>query len=198
MGLLAIFAAGAVFGPIMVAAIAALDDELDYVPPAEDQAAKLIETYEANLPSGLFFTSIYREPHVKNCGYDETELFPEGLDEMLNARRKGRFSLFEGYEAIDVWARELRDMAYIAAITDKIRQEHSPYEIEFLRRCIQSTVFSHTCMKHVATFGDRVERFPDKPHEEWYFAGSGYEEEVICTYLDGVATRRGIAIPKRD
>lgn len=199
IGMIAVFGAGTVLGPLLLAAISALDDETQgRIPPDDDQATRLIDAYQANLPSGLLFTTIYREPHVKNCGYDESEIFPDWLNEMRDARANGRFSLYEGYEAIDRWARELQDMEFLAPVTQVIREEHSPFELEFLRQCIESTVLSGLCMKHVAKFGSRVDRFPEKPRDYWYYAGSGYEEEVICTYLDGVAVRRGIAPPKRD
>lgn len=196
--LIAIFAAGAVLGPVMIAGIAALDDEKASMPPQQDQAALLIRSYQANLPSLILFRSIFHEPHPEQCGYDETKLFPDGSIAIIDARESGRLSPIEGYMAINIWAAEQQNENYLYAITERIRKEHSPFEMEFLRRCIQSTIFSGICMKHVSQMGDRVKRFPDDPRDAGYFPGSGYEEEVICTYLDGVAARRGIALPERN
>ncbi len=193
----AIFAAGAMFGPVLIAAIAALDDEKEFMPPKHDQAALLIEAYRSNLPEFALFLTISQEPHAENCGYDEKNIFPDGVDAIIDARRSGRFSPLEGYMAMNHWAAKLQDENYLYAITEEIRKEHSPFQIEFLRRCIQSTIFSGACMKHVSRVGDRVERFPDGPGKDSYFPASGHEEEVICTYLDGVAARRGIAMPER-
>ena len=198
IGAVVIFVAGAVLGPVVIAMILAFDDETQgYYPHNADQAERLTEVYQANLPNGLFFNSIYSEPHVKNCGYEEAEIFPDGLDEIVEARQNGRLSLLEGYDAVDRWARRSQEIEYLASVTQVVQEEHSAFQLEFLRRCIQGTLFSGMCMKHVAKFGERVERFPEEPRGDGRFAGAGYEDEVICTYLDGVAARRGLAIPER-
>lgn len=186
---------GAVFGPVAIAGIAALYEE----PPGmhdTSEAVKLVDAYRDELPPFRLFLSLVPPDEGKACGYDPGKLFPSGIDEMANARKENRFSDFEGYYALERWAADLKDEAYIAEITSRIEQTMGRREMKFLRRCIQSTLFASACMRRVERYGDVVERFPDKM-ESFYFLASGHEQEVICTYLDAIAARRGLAVPKR-
>lgn len=191
----AIFAFGAIFGPLLIAGIAALhDDTLGMYEPSE--ATKLVEAYQSKLPPLRLFLTVEPPDEGKACGYEPSQLFPTGIDEMASARKEKRFSDYEGYYALEGWASDLKDKAFVAEITEKIEKTMDRREMEFLRHCIQSTLFSGVCMREVEKFGDRVERFPNEPRD-WYFLASGHEQEVICTYLDAIAARRGLAIPKR-
>ena len=189
------FIVGAIFGPLLIAAVSSLHQpevELGY----QREATRLVEAYRANLRPNRLFLTIMAPQDGGECGYDPHELFPEGILEMAEAQSANRYSDYEGYYALDRWAIQQRDESWIAAITERIDQTMSPSKMEFLRRCIDSTLFSNICMEQVEVYGDRIERFPDEPRTQYHLAG-GHEREVICSYLDGVALKRGIEIPVR-
>lgn len=189
------FALGTVFGPVLIAGAASLHQpEMHF--GDETEASRLIKVYRANLKPYLVFTTIIGPDDGAECGYDPQVLFPDGIMEMAEARSEKRYSDYEGYYALDQWAKQQEDESWIAAITERIDQTMSPRKTEFLRRCIESTLFSDTCMAQVEVYGDRIERFPDEPRTQYHLAG-GHEKEVICSYLDGVALKRGIEIPAR-
>ena len=192
---LLIFIFGAVVGPVLIAGISALhDDEQGMY--AESEASKLITAYQAKLPPGYLFRSMPLPDEGRKCGYDPRELFPDGIEEMAAARAQAQFSDYEGYYALEAWASDLKDKAWLAEIASEIDKSISRVEIEFLRRCIDATIFASVCMQRVDKFGDRVDRYPEVDRSAFY-AASGFEQEVICTYLDAVAKRRGLPVPSR-
>ena len=138
IGLLAIFAAGAVFGPVLIAAVSALHDEAVY---PEERAERLLATYDAR-PLGAPLPMPRMAPRGKGaeCGYDPAQLFS---DDEVDPRTQAsllverRFSDYEGYMALDNWSQENRDRGQSAALAHYIDKKYSNFEIEFLNGCME-------------------------------------------------------------
>lgn len=186
------FAVGMFFGPVVIAAGSALHQpDPDDGWRTETEASKLVDAYQDHLEPMRLFLTIIPPEDGRECGYDPSKLFPESIMEMANARSADDFTDYEGYYALTRWAGEQNDKAYIMAIADKIDRTMPVWRQEFLRRCIDGTLFASFCMADVEHFGDKVERFPEKPYD--YLIAGGHEEEIICTYLDAVAAKRGVS-----
>lgn len=186
---------GAIFGPILIAALAAaLWPSTDRF-GEPDEASKLVDAYQDRLEPGLLFLTILPPEDGAECGYRPDDVFPGGFDEMIEARRNRSYADYEGYRALDSWRSRNRDEDWIAAIATQIDEEMTPFEAGFLRRCIEATIFADMCMKRVEGYGNSLPRF-DGDWERYSLAG-GDEDKVVCTFVDGVAARRGIALPDR-
>lgn len=191
----ALLIAGAVLGPVVFAAIGAAlfayqnHDTIE----AANETALLIEAYQQQLPIGRLFLTILPPEDGGECGYDPEELFPDASDEFEHSMQERRFSYYAGYYALDRWRNKSRDDEYITAIAANIEAQTSVFEVGFLRRCITSTLFRPICMEKVSGFSSGVDRF-DHSREPFPALGWGIEDEIVCTYADGVAARRGIPL----
>ncbi len=199
MGLLAIFAAGAVFGPVVIAAISALHDEAVY---PEERAERLLLAYEARpLDSPRPLLRMMPSLDGAECGYDPRRLFtddeadPRTLGSLVT---KPGFSDYEGYYALGNWSADSRSRIYEAALVKYVTDNYSNFQVEFLHSCIKETFFSAACKSQVEHMTNGFDYQMTDIEEFAQFPAAGNETDVVCTYLDAVAARRGIAIPKRD
>lgn len=187
---------GAVLGPLIVAAAsAALDANQEDSPfQKQNEAARLVNAYRSRLPVGILFMSVPLPEDGKECGYEPEHVFPDATNQMLRSGRENRYADYTGYWVLDHWRNSVRDEEWISAISQKIDDDLSDFETGFLRRCIDATLFSTICMSRVASYGDRVERF-DHTRPASPMRGFGIEDQIVCSYVDGVAARLGIKVP---
>ncbi|MCB2082635.1 MAG: hypothetical protein KDD90_01075 [Sphingomonadaceae bacterium] len=190
-----LLAMGGIVGPVAFAAVASAltATEPHYDSFDENEYSRLVEAYRARLPGLRLFMTIIPPEDGKECGYDPQALFPDQDNQVLDSTDKRSFTDYVGYLAMDRWRNNSRDDEYIAAITDNISERMSEFEAGFLRRCIEATVFSSACMSRVEAFGNTAERF-DHNREPFPIIGWGIEDEIVCTYADGVAARRSIPL----
>lgn len=193
---LGVFVAGAVLGPIIIAAagaaiVTAQEDHLKY-----REANALVDAYRGRLKPNKLFLTVIGPDDGEECGYKPEDVLPDRDEGYAEARRLGRYTDYEGYQALYYWRIYSQDESYIDRIKESVAERVSPYEVSFLKRCIESTILSSICMKRVETFGTLVERFPTdrKPFEH----ALGYRDRVICTFVDGVAARKGIPLAPLD
>jgi hypothetical protein len=187
-------ALGAVFGPVAIAGGAAAfrgsPDALDRVSEAE----KLVDAYRDQLPRHVLFLTLAPPPDGEECGYQPEIIFPGGVQARYPQGRTDLYADYQGYLELDRWRRSRRDEAWIRAITATIHDRMSEFQIGFLRRCIQSTLFAGLCAKEVERIGDTVPRYGRPRINE----AEGFEDRVVCTFVDGVAARRGVALSPAD
>ena len=183
-------AAGAVLGPLLIALIAAATTPARYDGQVIE-ADKLVDAYQNKLPPNHLFLTVSLPQDGAECGYDPNVVFPDGLEAMAHARQSNSYADYEGYYALERWRSRNPGEEWVTAIKARVAKELSPFEAGFLRRCIESTAFSSLCMEQVRGFGGKVPRFSERG--SWLLA-SGNEDRVVCTFVDGVAARRGIPL----
>ena len=188
----ALFLTGAVFGPLLFAALAAFS-------PAQGQfgesieAEKLVEAYRSELPEQILWLTIMPPNFEKQCGYETDSVFDlnfprdQGGTHMLD---------YAAYLTISRWRDEHTGYEWISRITEEIDSSFSDYHKSFLRRCIETTLFKSHCMGVVEEFGNKVDRFPERvgPESE----NKLILDQVICNFVDGVAARKGIELRTAD
>lgn len=181
-------AAGAVVGPLLIAAAAAaLGQESDGYGPGE--AERLVDAYRDQLPRGHMFLSLAAPPDGEECGYNR-EIVRERSPATPSGGSRDAYSDYQGYAALNRWRGERRDEAWIRAITASIDERFSDFKIGFLRRCIESTLFAGLCANEVEQFGDTVPRFGRSGVDN----AQDLEDRVVCTFVDGVAARKRIPL----
>jgi hypothetical protein len=117
--------------------------------------------------------------------------FPEAQEQLHVSVSQQKFTEYSRYLVLDNWRSRNRDAEWISAIIDKINSDMSNVEIGFLRRCIEATAFSPFCMRRVEAYGRKVPRFGHK-RGPYPLSGFGVEDQIVCTYVDGVAAHRGL------
>ena len=195
-GAFLLLAMGATLGPVLIAAIAArVNQEQPFGFGEMREAERLVAAYRQRLPRHLLFLTIFGPDNGAECGYDPSEVFPDEIDQLTDSVRKQKFNDYAGYYALDQWRNRSRDEEWIAAIRDKIDEQMSRFEVGFLRRCIEATIFSPICMKRVSEFGDS-EEIPRFDHNRLTrtIMGEGIEDQIVCTYVDGVAARKKLTL----
>jgi hypothetical protein len=190
--ILASLTIGTIFGPLVVAAAAAA------IAPATGrngeviEATKLVEAYQNRLEPGLLFLTLVAPDDGAECGYDPDTVFPGGIEALAG---NGSYTDYLGYFALYRWRNANKDDAWIRSITASIGQRMTPYEAGFLRRCIEGTLFADLCMAEVREIGETVPRFDRK--QKTGLLAEGHEDRVVCTFVDGVAARKGIRLSRR-
>ena len=194
--LTACFVLGAILGPVLIAAVSSVYPSADdkYLEPKEAEVGRLVAAYRAQLPERHLFVTVIPPPDGRECGYDPQAVFPDKWDSIAQSRKTGTFAAYEGYYALNRWRNNNEDEAYIEAIRKRLTENLSHFEAGFLRRCIQNTIFSSQCMAKVKSIGSEVERFD--PKRRTYLLAGGHEDQVVCLYVDGVATRKGMTLSK--
>ena len=188
--------AGAVLGPVMIAAggAAIAANSVDSPMYKRNEADLLVRAYRERLRVGYLFMSVIMPENGKECGYDPDIIFPESSEQLATSARERKYTEYAGYWVLDRWRNQTADDEWLGAVTQKIDDDMSDFEAGFLRRCIEATLFSSACMKRVEPYGDRVVRF-EHNRPAWPPRGFGIEDQIVCTYVDGIAARRGMKVP---
>lgn len=188
--------AGAILGPVAFAAASAAWVAKEDRSPMNrrNEAELLVNAYRSRLPVRIFFLTVMQPENGKECGYNPEQIFPNAFDELAEGQRGKRYTDYVGYWVLDHWRDETQGEEWLTAVTQELDDDLSDFEAGFLRRCIEATIFSPMCMSRVAAYGDRVQRF-DHKRPASPMRGFGIEDQIVCTYVDGVAARRGIKVP---
>ncbi|MFL9841678.1 hypothetical protein ABS767_11945 [Sphingomonas sp. ST-64] len=182
---------GTVLGPVAVAAISALFPEQGPY-GGSIEAQRLVEAYRNRLAPFRLFLTLTDPPNGEECGYEPEVLFPVLYIDARPVPDRAQIEQYlEAYEQLRVWKNFDEGERYVSDITMWIDKNVGPYEVAFLRRCIESTIVSPYCMNRVESFGNAVERFP-KTDNEVRRRAKGIT--IVCSYLDGYALRRGLPI----
>ena len=182
---------GAIFGPLIIAVVSAgFSANRSAEPWGSDEASRLVNAYRERLPAGRLFLSLPHSEDGRECGYSPEQVFP---DMSLN---NDRFTDYGGYWYMDQWRNSTRDAEYISAITQSVDDDLSEFEAGFLRRCIESTLFSALCMEGVSGRDDKVKRHVHG-RSAFPLLGYGVEDQIVCTFVDGVAARQGLSLVDR-
>lgn len=189
-----VFTLGAVLGPIMIAAFgaAAPPKHMPVLSAKEVEVGKLVEAYRARLPRGRLFLTIASPPDGAECGYEPETVFPGRMDAIGESQESDAWSDYEGYLALHSWRSDREGEEFITAVQDRMNDTMTRFEAGFLRRCIESTVASRFCSARIKAIGKTVERF-DPKRRNFALAG-GHEDRVVCTFVDGIAARKGLKL----
>ncbi|WP_373489940.1 hypothetical protein [Parasphingorhabdus sp.] len=188
----ALFLTGAVFGPLLFAALAAFSPEQG--PFGESiEAEKLVGAYRDELPEQILWLTIMPPNLEKQCGYETDSVFDPSLP---RDQRETHMLDYAAYLTLSRWRNEHADYEWISRITEKIDSSFSDYHKSFLRRCIESTLFKPHCMAVVEEFGNKIGRFPERDGPE--SANGPILDRVVCNFVDGVAARKGIELQTAD
>ena len=105
--------AGAVVGPLLIAAAAAaLGQESDGYGTGRE-AERLVDAYRDQLPRGHMFLSLAAPPNGEECGYDPEIVLRERSRAMPSNGSPSAYSDYQGYAALNWWRGERRDEAWI-------------------------------------------------------------------------------------
>ncbi len=188
----ALFLTGAVFGPLLFAALAAFSPEQGQFGESIE-AEKLVEAYRNELPEQILWLTIMSPSLEEECGYAVNSVF----DLNFPRDQSGTHMLdYAAYLTISSWRNEHTGYEWISRITEAIDSGFSDYHKSFLRRCIETTLFKSHCMAIVEEFGNKVERFPERdgPKSE----NELILDQVVCNFVDGVAAKKGIELQTAD
>jgi hypothetical protein len=184
---LLLLATGAVFGPVLVAAAQSAMVEDSELAQA-NEASRLLEAYRSTLEPMLLLLTI-EMPNPADCGYDQREdLLPfDG-----SAEEEWRAYLY-----LDHWRMGTQNGSYLYAVSEYLDTRTTAFEAAFLRRCIETTVFASVCAKEVKALVAGKRRSANTPAPPEPTFESAHEDRIICTFLDGIAARRGIPLAER-
>jgi hypothetical protein len=138
-------------------------------------------------------------PYGKECGYDPDQVLPDADDAFASARRTKSYVDREGYFWLHRWRNEAQGRAVHNAISAELTKSLSRFQAAFLRRCMQGTLASNLCYDKIGDLVDRAYSKIDYPKAltQSDFMLFGHEDDVVCSFVDGVAARRGIPLAKR-
>lgn len=162
------------------------------------QAFALLTAYRDHWPPPVMMATLDTETAIRDCGYSSETLFV--LDQSREDARAGRWTPRDGY--MDIWfarSREWRRLLDELRIV-RLSEGTSAFSSEFLRVCIRQSLFAPLCASQVGLIlasadldpanGNAWPRNQPRPDQS-------RETRNICTYLDGIAARRGLPLAAR-
>ncbi len=168
---------GFVLGPLLVAVVGAALDARNPSELAADEALQaLVREVQRNEPVPALNTLSY--DGRTECGYDLGTLFDPDA------------SPFE-YEAGYHWfSNIMRDGANAERRRLWFADNRSRFDVEFWTRCMRQTVFAPICRMRAASALASADAGPLPPDHEAL-------SKITCSYLDGVASLKGIPVVER-
>lgn len=187
---------GAVIGPILFAICAAAMPDRSLLGDEHTEAKRLVNAYLSKLPPPELLIIVAFHEDGSECGYDRKKVFPDEKAQYFLSGKQRKFTDFAGYIVLDNWRNSSRYAEWTSTLTYQIEDSMSRFKIGFLRRCIEYTVISKACMSRVAAYSDKLARFKHG-RQPWPLDGFGVEDQIVCTYVDGVAAKHGLTPVKR-
>ena len=163
-----------------------------------EQSAALLGAYRDHWPPQIWLSSINLEGAVRECGYSGETIFDSNQRREL--WRQGQWTHQDGY--MDLWLERSQDWR---RRLDELRMarldvETSAFSSEFLRVCIRQSLFASVCAGRIRAILAAGDLDPDNgdawPHGQPPPDQSRLTRN-ICTYLDGLAARRGLPLAAR-
>ena len=188
---------GTLLGPLLVASITTVISLNSDKDPweARSDAEQLLALFREEEKNHVVFVHSTMPDDGKECGYDPTQLFPG--DQLLESAQEKRFTPYMGYFMLDQWRKDVKWDEFNSDLVEALETNRSQFEIGFLRRCVSWTLARGLCMTHVEdivrTVGNDVPRSFDETRTTVFF-GYGTENDVVCLYADGVASRIGLPL----
>ena len=197
-----LLAVGTVLGPVVIAAlgagIGAYRADTDELYPSDEawlllQEAEEYREYQER--GNLILVNPMRPMEGKECGYEPKQLFPLDSERVPDALLEKRFTDNIGYHVLDRWRHETRDEEYNSARGSALDEAAGQFKLGFLRRCIAYTLVQGAChswtLSLITEATVNISRY-DHEREPLPYAGFGIEDEIVCTYVEGVARRRNL------
>lgn len=190
--IVAFLVTGAIFGPLLLAVLAGLHPEEPWNPIAPH----LLAEYDARVPSSGLTSPGWSISDSRKCGYDPDALFTRE-DRDRDYPRNWQWTPARGYRFMGGYHSWFRQIAVDDRRSSQLHGEISNFSGRFLLACMRGTVFAPLCAQRT---GALLGKWKSGDATATLAAGSLNEAgtaETLCTYLDGVAARRGLPLAKR-
>ncbi|HVJ01310.1 MAG TPA: hypothetical protein VM662_03955 [Sphingomonas sp.] len=190
---LGLIAAGAVFGPVLAAAITAAAAS-----PQEraSSAFNLLVEFDGR-DRTIPMASIDVMGDVRDCGHDPDALFTKKDLERFPSRKPWKWTPHAGFFAL--WL--ARSSAWRIRLLDiraaQLNESTSPFGALFLRECMRQTPFASSCQEYTRKLLGKLAPAHSGPPDAGNALDTSGETGTICTYLDGVAARNGRPLSDR-
>jgi hypothetical protein len=191
----ALLGIGAICGPILSALWAATMASLQ---PAASERVKdtpawnLLEAYRAQLPPLRLLLSIVMPPDGEECRYSRSALFGEKEDILeVYASAPDHWSSYKGYDALNHWKNTQTDERYLQHVVRYLALNTSAFSATFLENCIRNTALRSVCVRYTEDMLSERPWFGKPTPMPTRRFEAPVEAATLCTYLDGVAARRG-------
>ncbi|MBH0113778.1 hypothetical protein I5E68_12565 [Novosphingobium sp. YJ-S2-02] len=119
------------------------------------------------------------------CGYDTVELIPAKTPQRLILYALG---YMQHWSLGDEW-----NDAYAA----RLGNDHWQFTLEFLRRCMANSALAPLCARQAEIFVSNARIAVGQTDFVPYSEKIGLRRELMCNWLDGIATRKGVPLGTR-
>ncbi len=195
---LVLLSLGAVFGPLLIAVVAAIISTNTPPNPLQvrPEAQRLVSALRDEEKNRFVLNRMAPLPDGAECGYEPSQLFPG--DQFGKSIEEGRFTSYWGYFILNDWRNDFEREAFNDRIAEELEANSGQFELGFLRRCITFTLARPICMSQVehlvSTTANKVPRSLGGTQSILH----GTINDVVCLYTDGVAARIGLPLRSKD
>lgn len=184
------FVLGFVLGPLLIVAINGVrlgdTEELEV-----DPAYHLLSAFDDRYPEGIPMSQLDLDGVARDCGYSSALIgrdLPPGLHDQ-------RWTPAAGYFDLTMWLDDEFFQETKRRRVEQLREHLTGYELRFLDGCLRKTSFAGLC-------GLPVRRILKQSNLlSQYSLNSPFAQprrtKSICTYLDGIAARKGQPLATR-
>jgi hypothetical protein len=135
--------------------------------------------------------SLTNDTMAKDCGYQSDQLF-SASDKLVDGPR---WTPSTGYFDLTLWVSNEFAQEVKRGRVEQLKHNLSDYSLRFLDHCIRETAFASVCANRA------WQAFGEGGHASLYTMPTGQLRpdqrrrfNTVCTYLDGLAARRGIML----
>ena len=200
-----IFGLGVVLGPILLALVAGVfassDDNSRW-----RQTYNLLQAYDEYRPQLSMHGGDW-EPDIADCGYRRDMVY-DARDNLVAMEHRGTgpapyrdvsWTPYSGHFALHGWRTRQFESRVETLRTDFLRNRFGRFSAIFLARCVRHSVAATLCADRVGKALDEAGLLSPNsgPTSRSGFLDGNRESQVICTYLDGLAARRGHPLAER-
>ncbi len=189
-----VFVSGTFLGSLALAALGALeapDDEFS----RRNHAYDVLDAFDARARAGVAMnSSMDFGGAVSDCGYDPDRLFGPELSLAVGQA----WTPYTGYFDLTIWQRNEFSQEVARRRAEHLSRHLGAFELVFLDRCIRSTLFAGQCALRVHRLLEtgNLRSRNSMPASGPRFVQSR-RDRTICTYLDGLAARKGLPLSAR-
>ena len=181
---------GFLMGPLFAVAITSMKFR-DPQALQVDPAYHLLSAFDDRYPEGIITRQMDLDGVARDCGYTE-ELYGRDLSPGL---RDQRWTPATGYFDLMMWLDDEFSQEVKRRRAEQLRQHLTDYQLRFLDGCLRWTVFAGLCggqVRHLLKQENLLSQSSlNSPFPQ------PRRTQTICTYLDGIAARKGEPLARR-
>ena len=159
------------------------------------QAYRLLQAFREHHPDAPPHITQF-DGDIEDCGYRREQLFAPG-DRLPRDGGDERWTPYLGYWDLFIWRGRQWDREVEGRLLHILRERTGAFSSEFLQTCMRHSLFASLCARRVGAILAAGGWRGGGAAPDGQRLDQSVQNRTICTYLDGLAARRGHSVANR-